>query len=121
MDETNERIDLVLTHSVGGHYESSVVLEPHTRYKATLTPATEKPLNVRMAGYWGGAADRSRSMQNLIDHFGLVERSKVEKAEVPEGVLEDARWVSKNWTAIDSVVGELARWVLEQAGEPDGN
>ncbi len=46
---------------------------------------------------------------------------RVEKTEVPESVLKDARWVARNWAAANSRAGRVARWALEQAGEPNGD
>ncbi len=120
-DENPEQIDLVLTHSVDGHYESSVVLEPNTRYKATLTPVTEKPLNVRMAEHIDERVSGTTAwrMKNLLAKFDLVERSKVENPEPVEVPSWVQRWLDGtapiDGTALKVWIREA---VLEQA-EPD--
>ncbi len=86
-------------------------------YRLYAERVVEKPLNVRMADYWGewwkwnarSDQDRHSRMEELIKFFGLVERSKVpDPAEVPEDV---HLWLDGHFTT-----GSLVRakeWVRD--------
>ncbi|MCP3882932.1 MAG: hypothetical protein GY701_31720, partial [Sulfitobacter sp.] len=115
MDETNKRYDLGEKalkpgQSVWLNYDRFDM--PEGDYRLYAERAPDKPLNERMAHYWGGwwgphpstGIQRASRMQLFIDEFGLVERSKLpDPVAVPE-------WVQQ-W--LDDTIGPIDQWTLK--------